>query len=39
VHESHRTRKAILNTAQTGVFSSDRTVADHAREIWRVGAL
>jgi len=32
-------RKAILNTGHAGVFSSDRTVADYAREIWHVGAL
>jgi starch phosphorylase len=32
-------RKAILNTAHAGVFSSDRTVADYAREVWHVGAL
>jgi starch phosphorylase len=29
-------RKAALNTARMGWFSSDRTVADYAREIWRV---
>jgi starch phosphorylase len=28
--------KAVLNTAQMGWFSSDRTVRDYAREIWRV---
>jgi starch phosphorylase len=28
--------KAILNTARTGRFSSDRTVAEYARDIWRV---
>ena len=31
-------RKSILNTAGMGYFSSDRTVAEYAREIWRVGA-
>jgi len=31
------TRKAVLNVARMGKFSSDRTVAEYAREIW--GAL
>lgn len=30
------TRKAILNVAGMGVFSSDRTIAEYARDIWRV---
>ena len=29
-------RRAVLNTAHMGWFSSDRTVADYAREIWQV---
>jgi starch phosphorylase len=28
-------RKAILNIASSGKFSSDRTIAEYAREIWR----
>jgi starch phosphorylase len=30
-------RKAVLNVAGMGPFSSDRTIAKYAREIWRVG--
>jgi starch phosphorylase len=30
-------RKAILNVAASGKFSSDRTVAEYAREIWGAG--
>ena len=29
------TRKAILNIASSGRFSSDRTIAEYASEIWR----
>ena len=29
-------RKAILNVASSGRFSSDRTIAEYAREIWQV---
>ncbi|WP_240046627.1 glycogen/starch/alpha-glucan phosphorylase [Paracraurococcus ruber] len=29
-------RSAVLNTAQVGWFSSDRTIAEYAEEIWRV---
>src|SRR5262245_842694 len=30
------TAKAILNVARIGRFSSDRTVAEYARDIWRI---
>jgi len=29
-------RKAILNVAGAGKFSSDRTIAEYANEIWNV---
>ena len=29
-------RKAALNIARVGVFSSDRTVREYAREIWKI---
>ena len=31
-------RKAILNVAASGRFSSDRTISEYAKEIWGVGA-
>ena len=30
-------RKAIINVARAGKFSSDRTIKEYASEIWRVG--
>jgi starch phosphorylase len=29
-------RKAILNVASSGKFSSDRTIAEYASDIWKV---
>jgi starch phosphorylase len=31
-------RKAILNVAGAGKFSSDRTIAEYAADIWKVGS-
>ena len=30
------TRKSIINVARSGKFSSDRTIAQYAKEIWGV---
>lgn len=30
------TEKAVINIARTGRFSSDRTIAEYAKEIWKV---
>lgn len=31
------TEKSILNSAASGIFSSDRTIADYASDIWKIG--
>jgi starch phosphorylase len=36
--QSHWTRMSILNVARMGKFSSDRTIAEYCRDIWRVEA-
>jgi len=38
VNQDEWTRKAILNVAGSGKFSSDRTIAEYASEIWKVKA-
>jgi len=30
------TKKSIINTANAGRFSSDRTISEYAKEIWKV---
>ncbi|MCX8017208.1 MAG: glycogen/starch/alpha-glucan phosphorylase, partial [Rhodocyclaceae bacterium] len=32
------TRMSIINVARIGKFSSDRTIAEYCRDIWKVGA-
>jgi starch phosphorylase len=32
----HWTKMSILNAARMGPFSSDRTILDYSRDIWRV---
>ena len=35
-HPDQWVRKALLNISASGKFSSDRTIAQYAREIWGV---
>jgi len=37
--QANWTRMAIINVANTGKFSSDRTIAEYAKEIWNVKAV
>ncbi len=32
-------RMSLINIARSGYFSSDRTIAEYAREIWRIGGV
>jgi len=36
MHRSIWAKKAILNVARTGKFSSDRTISEYARDIWKI---
>ena len=36
-HDDVWCRKAVLNVARIGKFSSDRTVLEYARDIWHIG--
>ena len=36
IDESSWTRKSILTVARMGKFSSDRAVAEYAKEIWGI---
>ncbi len=37
--QANWTRMAIINVANTGKFSSDRTIAEYAKDIWNVKAV
>ena len=36
-HPASWVAKAIMNVSRIGRFSSDRTVAEYARDIWKIG--
>lgn len=36
INKKEWTKKAILNVARSGKFSSDRTISEYANDIWRV---
>src|SRR5262245_53428510 len=38
-HPSAWVRSAILNVARSGEFSSDRTVTEYARDIWKINSV
>ena len=37
--EDEWTKKSIINVAKSGKFSSDRTIREYAKEIWKIPCL